>query len=306
MSTKLFRAVSKLSSSLRWCLSGTPIQNSLEDLAALITFIRVSPLDNLQDFRKHIVAPLLNNTGLGKEGLRCLLDSVCLRRTKKLLRLPEEKYETREVEFSAAERELYNTTAREMVDAINQQVNQPKNTKRYFGIFQLWLRLRRLCNHGTFQKPFSIASEAVQFDPEEALALLRQREDAKCTYCSTEVHELQTMEEDGDGHFTTCGYLICARCLPRYRKALRKDRGRKSLNCPLCRQHVTKSCLLTERMMAEHSVGMKVPPEMYFQPNGVSAKVSTLITDIEQNSTDTKGYAESLSIHPPLVRIDDY
>jgi SWI/SNF-related matrix-associated actin-dependent regulator of chromatin subfamily A3 len=293
MSTKLFHAVARLSSSLRWCLSGTPIQNSLEDLAALITFIRVSPLDNLPDFRKYIISPLLNNTGVGKEGLRCLLDSVCLRRTKKLLRLPEEKYEFREVEFSAAERELYNTTAREIVEAIKQQVNQPKNTKTYFGIFQLWLRLRRICNHGSFQKPFSIApAEIVQFDPEEALALLRQREDAKCTYCSAEVYQLHSMEEDGDGHFTICGYLICARCIPRYRKALRKDKDKKSFSCSLCRQHVTRSCLLTEKMMAEHSVGMKIPAEKYFQADGISSKVSTLVADIEQNGNDKKGYVK--------------
>lgn len=226
------------------------------------------------------------------EGLRCLLDSICLRRTKKLLHLPEEKYESREVDFSVAERELYNTTEREMVEAIKQQANQPKNEKRYFSIFQLWLRLRRLCNHGTFQKPFSAPAEAVEFDPEEALALLRQREDAKCIYCGAEVSGLYVMEEERGGHFTTCGYLICSYCVPRYKKALRKDKSVQGFWCSLCRQPVARSCLLTEKMMAKHSVDMNVPTENYFQTDGISSKVSALVTDIEQNGTETKGYAK--------------
>ena len=104
MSTKLFRAVAKLYANFRWCLTGTPVQNSLDDLVALMAFIRASPLDDHHEFRKHVIRPLIENTGMGPEGLRSLLDSVCLRRTRKLLHLLQETYERREVEFSSSER----------------------------------------------------------------------------------------------------------------------------------------------------------------------------------------------------------
>lgn len=294
MSTKLCRAVSKISANFRWCLTGTPVQNSLEDLASLVAFIRVSQLDNLLDFRKYVIAPLLKNTGSGADALRCLLDSICLRRTKKLLHLPEDRYECRNVDFSATERVLYSTTQREMVKAVKEQDNQPKNAKRYFSIFQLWLKLRRLCNHGTFQKPFSLApGETIQFDPEEALALLRQREDAKCRYCSVEVAGLHGIDEGGNGHFTVCGYLVCSECVPRYKKALRKNEAGTGFQCSLCLQNVSRSCLLTGKMVTKNSTNRTVSGEDYFEADGICSKVSALVADIEQNSTETKGYIKA-------------
>jgi SNF2 family DNA or RNA helicase len=104
MTTKLFKATKKLRAKLRWCLTGTPIQNSLEDLAALINFIRSSPLEDLYMFKKHIISPLMKNSQKGVENLRQLLDSVCLRRTKQLLDLPEVVTEPRLLNFSPEEK----------------------------------------------------------------------------------------------------------------------------------------------------------------------------------------------------------
>lgn len=288
MSTKLFHAVSKLSANFRWALTGTPIQNSLEDLASLVAFIRVFPLDNLTEFRKHIITPLLKNTGLGAEALRCLLDSICLRRTKKLLDLPEDKIECREVEFSAAEQELYSTTERDMISVVKQQDNNARDTKGYFGMFQVWLRLRRLCNHGTFQKPFSlISAETSDLEFEDALALTLQKGGGKCTYCNTGITALHSTGADCRDYFTVCGYLICSRCVPRYNSALRKDESKAGYICSLCLENVTRSCLFNK--IGKDTINGKAPSEDYFQADGVSSKVCALVADIEQNGTETKG-----------------
>ena len=89
MSTKLFRAAFKLSANFRWCLTGTPIQNRLEDIGFLLAFLRIAPFEDVFEFRRHIIAPIMNGTGRGTHNLRLLLDSVCLRRTKVLLDLPD-------------------------------------------------------------------------------------------------------------------------------------------------------------------------------------------------------------------------
>jgi SNF2 family DNA or RNA helicase len=85
--TTLLKAMKKLRAKFYWCLTGTPVQNSLEDIAALLSFIRAPPLDDIADFRKYIVAPLTKGSENGVKNLRQLLDSVRLRRTKQLLDL---------------------------------------------------------------------------------------------------------------------------------------------------------------------------------------------------------------------------
>jgi SWI/SNF-related matrix-associated actin-dependent regulator of chromatin subfamily A3 len=131
------------------------VQNKLEDLGSLVSFLRIPQLDTAAAFRKHVIHPLMKGTGAGSESLRLLLDSICLRRSKNLLDLPDINVEDRVLEFSEAEREQYLSAELAMSKAIKHQVNLESTKKRYFGIFQLEMRLRRLCNHGTFQRPFS-------------------------------------------------------------------------------------------------------------------------------------------------------
>jgi SWI/SNF-related matrix-associated actin-dependent regulator of chromatin subfamily A3 len=69
MKTKLFQSVLKLSAKYRWCLTGTPIQNSLEDLASLVSFIGSQSLDSLVEFRRHIITPVTKGTTQGIQNL---------------------------------------------------------------------------------------------------------------------------------------------------------------------------------------------------------------------------------------------
>jgi SNF2 family DNA or RNA helicase len=124
MTTKLFQAVSRLSSKYRWCLTGTPIQNSLEDLASLVAFIRISPLHTLSEFRKHIITPLLKGKDQGSNSLRILLDSICLRRTKKLLNLPDSFDEDRRIDFSSLEKKVYKETQAELIATVKPETKR--------------------------------------------------------------------------------------------------------------------------------------------------------------------------------------
>src|SRR5271155_3670755 len=125
MTTKLFKAIKKIRATFRWCLTGTPIQNSLEDLAALVNFIQSCPLDNLHKFKKYIISPLMKRSENGVDNLRLLLDSVCLRRTKQLLNLPEVVYKPRLLTFSAREKKQYIDTRVRLIKMINQHRLQP-------------------------------------------------------------------------------------------------------------------------------------------------------------------------------------
>ncbi|PMD59486.1 uncharacterized protein K444DRAFT_630261 [Hyaloscypha bicolor E] len=65
-------------------------------------FLRIPQLDTAATFRKNVIQPLMKSTGAGSESLRLLLDSICLRRSRKLLDLPETNVNDRVLEFSEA------------------------------------------------------------------------------------------------------------------------------------------------------------------------------------------------------------
>jgi SNF2 family DNA or RNA helicase len=287
MTSKLFKAIKKLRTTFRWCLTGTPIQNSLEDLAALVNFIRSRPLDNFYMFKRHIISPLMKRSEKSVENLRQLLDSVCLRRTKQLLNLPEVFSEPRLLTFSAREKKQYIDTRDKLIRMINQQRLQPQN-KGYLGVFQLQLQLRRLCNHGTFQKPSLGVDE---FDPEHAIAHLEKQKQARCEVCSINVTGIHGIEEQRSGSFTTCGHLLCSECVPKMKQALQKIDGRNSyLKCSLCSETIFGDYLVIEDASSKPSKNSNkhLSAWQYFDKDGCSTKVSAVVADIEQHKTEGK------------------
>src|SRR5947208_3585677 len=91
----------------RWCLTGTPIQNRLEDVGSLIKFIRVAPFVSNANFRRYIIEPLVAGAPNSAENLRLLLGSICLRRTKRHLKLSEASFKTVNLNLSTEEQILY-------------------------------------------------------------------------------------------------------------------------------------------------------------------------------------------------------
>jgi SWI/SNF-related matrix-associated actin-dependent regulator of chromatin subfamily A3 len=290
MKTKLFQSVQKLAAKYRWCLTGTPIQNSLEDLASLVSFIGSHSLDSLVEFRRHIITPVTKGTTQGIQNLRILLDSICLRRTNKLLDLPRVVKEDHYVNFSPTERSFYTKTQAEMIASIKQHDSRDRNSKNYFGVFQLQLQLRRLCNHGTFQKSFSGTSEEdAKLDHAQMFDLLRNTAKAACLTCKTLVTNVKDSAYPGSGIFTACGHLLCSGCFPRYTSALPKS-SRRGTRCPLCK----------EKLPVDFKAGQgknfnELPMKLFINMESghgmcVSSKVATLIRDIQNSPNQGKRY----------------
>lgn len=76
------RAAWGLRSKRRWCLSGTPIQNAIDDLYSYFRFLRYSPFDSYKKFRELIKEPVTRAPTQGYANLLRLLTPVMLRRTK--------------------------------------------------------------------------------------------------------------------------------------------------------------------------------------------------------------------------------
>lgn len=287
MSTRLFKAMQKLHAKYRWCLTGTPVQNSPEDLAALISFIHASPLSDIHKFRKFVGNPLLKRNQEGVENLRQLLDSVCLRRTKELLRLPEAIIDTHELDLSDIERRHYAHVRDKLVKLINQNTSLPKNhKKKYLDVFQLQLQLRRLCNHGTFQK---LSLGHAEFDSQQAIAHLQQQAAANCENCGVKITGIQGIEEERSGNFTVCGHLLCYKCKPELEAALQPVHQREgSFKCSICQRVVEGAYFLGHGDSKRSGCSQQLSAWQYFNRFGCSTKVSAIVHDIENYKSDGK------------------
>ena len=156
-----------LNSHYRWCLTGTPLQNNLDELQSLIRFLRIAPYDNLSMWKEHITRPLKNGRGnLAMRRLQHVLKAFMKRRTKDVLKqdgalttggktkegventsfqIVDRKVETVYCDFSESEKRFYNRLSDRVRQQLNEMVEEEKTD--YIGALVMLLRLRQACNH---------------------------------------------------------------------------------------------------------------------------------------------------------------
>ncbi|KAL9614731.1 MAG: hypothetical protein Q9167_000800 [Letrouitia subvulpina] len=146
-STQTFNLIHQLNAERRWCLTGTPIQNSLKDLFALTKFLRLSPFDEDSVIRRHILQPLVDMDRRGLDNLSLLIRSFSLRRTKDLCNMASRHEREVAVNFSESERHHYDTIRNEgrrrLMEVVKSQVSESGRV-----IFQTIGRLRQFCSYG--------------------------------------------------------------------------------------------------------------------------------------------------------------
>jgi SNF2 family DNA or RNA helicase len=85
---KMSQAACALSAKFRWCLTGTPYQNSVDDVYSLVKFLRIPPFAGWEYFRAKISGVAKNgNMSLALGRLRTLLCAIMLRRKKDILKV---------------------------------------------------------------------------------------------------------------------------------------------------------------------------------------------------------------------------
>lgn len=216
---KSTKACYELRSVYRWCLSGTPMQNSLDELQSLVKFLRIQPYDDIREWKEHIELPMKNGKGdVAIRRLHSILRCFMKRRTKAILKEPgaldvggkksepkdgEEKSATSEfkiterkvvpmqAEFSPAERRFYDRLEAR-TDKSLENMMKTKGKVNYANALVLLLRLRQVCNHpklveGKLEKDreaLSTDHKAKKDDADvDALADLLGGLDVEAKYC---------------------------------------------------------------------------------------------------------------------------
>ncbi|PWA38660.1 DNA/RNA helicase protein [Artemisia annua] len=254
------QAAFALSSYCRWCLTGTPLQNNLEDLYSLLCFLHVEPWCNWAWWNKLIQRPYENGDKRGLKLVKAILRPLMLRRTKDtkdkegrpILVLPPTDIQVIECVQSEAEHDFYDALFKRSKVQFDQFVAQGKVLHNYANILELLLRLRQCCNH-----PFLVMSrgDSQQFSDlnklarrfldnnldsttpnpskayiEEVVDDLRRGENTECPIC---------LESADDAVLTPCAHRMCRECL------LSSWRSPVQGLCPICRQNLRKTDLIT-------------------------------------------------------------
>ncbi|KAK1303788.1 hypothetical protein QJS10_CPB11g02334 [Acorus calamus] len=112
--TQVARACSALRAKRRWCLSGTPIQNAIDDLYSYFRYLKYDPYSGYKSFCCTIKHPISRNASTGYKKLQAVLKTVMLRRTKgtlidgkPIVDLPPKSICLKKVDFSQEERDFY-------------------------------------------------------------------------------------------------------------------------------------------------------------------------------------------------------
>ena len=150
-STKQSQAVCALEAERRWAVTGTPVQNRLDDLGALIKFLRIKPFDEKNGFTQFILSPFKNADPEILPKLRLLVDSVTLRRLKDKIDIPPRTDQLVRLDFSDEEKMLYDLFAKDSAQKVRAVTGDKKTGlggKAYVHILQAILRLRLICAHG--------------------------------------------------------------------------------------------------------------------------------------------------------------
>ncbi|KAF2807331.1 uncharacterized protein BDZ99DRAFT_447702 [Mytilinidion resinicola] len=164
--TKQFQAVTSLSAQHRWCLTGTPIQNTLEDLGALVSFLKVPIMEQAPTFRKFIMNPINSASTLKArfQNLRTLLQTVC----------------------------------REAIDRVISGRSGKKGNINST-MLEYLLRLRLFCNNGNSEAVLQKDMKGVPADPDELLTYLQQHDRNICMYCSGVIYSINDSSETDGG-----------------------------------------------------------------------------------------------------------
>jgi SNF2 family DNA or RNA helicase len=144
-----------LKAKYRWCLTGTPIHNSLDDYGALVTFVGVDPFHDKTKFDAWIATPLRETPREGIRRLKDLVRATCLRRTKASptvhLDLLEPIQNLQHVNLSDEDQALYEFFRKKTAEiaANTGAAKQAKgSTATEDNILSHMNVLRRICNHG--------------------------------------------------------------------------------------------------------------------------------------------------------------
>ncbi|PPQ65989.1 hypothetical protein CVT26_010649 [Gymnopilus dilepis] len=322
--TRMSRSISDLQATYRWCLTGTPIVNTLADVYGLLRFLRIRPWYDWAAFHKEIGLLEKKRPNVAVARLQSIMNTFLLRRKKDsmldgeiLVNLPPKKVELIKLEFSEEEREIYNMVEARSQAKFNRYLREGTVLKNYHQVLVLLLRLRQVCSHPCLiqegnGKAFVRPDEA-KVKAEVATELTRARRlvsaefviDMKRKFLENALARMQaekesanaTIEEEDcpicydamtDAVITSCKHIFCRECIIDHlnQPAVEGAEHRPDQRpCPVCRSLLTEDTLFSRQAFE--------PTAKELNPTALQEDEDHKMSDIEEFLPGGKGKAST-------------
>ncbi|KAI1496619.1 SNF2 family N-terminal domain-containing protein [Biscogniauxia marginata] len=260
--SKTARAAYQLKAQYRWCLTGTPMMNSVSELASLIQFLHIKPYCVPQIFRRDFGSLSSKGGTPSAEAMRklqALLKAIMLRRSKTseidgqpIITLEEKTEEIVYVVFSEDEALYYRDLESDSRVQFNKYLRAGTVGKHYANALAILLRLRQACCHPYLhigdvelvnnEVPEDVMLELAKTLDSEVVKRIKESEGFECPICMDVVENPSIM--------LPCGHDLCSSCFLRLvegAKAQNLQAGQENehMNCPECRGDINTKKVIT-------------------------------------------------------------
>ena len=241
-----------IASEFRWCLTGTPMQNSVDEYQSLLAFLRIEPYNSWEKFSRDISRPIkaVYMRPRAMKALQALIRSTSLRRTKDskidgqpILTLPPKTTSEVRTEFSEDQEKFYLSLEGKTQITFNRYLAAGTIGRNYSNILVLLLRLRQACCHPHLITDVAISVGPVTGEklmenareiPKDVVARLKTTEAFDCPVCLDAIINPKIA--------LPCGHSICDECLAQWIDSAVSN-GNASENggvvtCPSCRTKI--------------------------------------------------------------------
>ncbi|RVD86785.1 uncharacterized protein DFL_005043 [Arthrobotrys flagrans] len=257
------RACTDLMASYRLCLSGTPMQNNIDDLFGAVRFLHLARYREFRTWNADFGSKIKLGKGFATDAmqrLRALIKAIMLRRKKDslidgapLLILPPKNIELIHPVFGDDEQEIYNAVEQKVQLRFNKYIENGSVLRNYTYVLLLLLRLRQVCCHPKMIKDLSVKitdeekelqiNLINQLDP-GAVERLKADPAAGCPICLDSSEKMKII--------SPCGHCFCEDCLTnQINQAMANGDEGNQLSCPVCRGPLNPSSLIDWHVFRE-------------------------------------------------------
>lgn len=256
--TRVAKRAFELNGWSKWCITGTPMQNSIDDIYPLVRFIKAEPYSIYQIWRKVISNPLADGyEEAALKALRGILDPLLIRRMKEskddngkaIVSLPPRETKIIWIQLTMEERERYDHVYRISRDKAYQLMATGGST--YTHILALITKLRMLlCHVSLGPSTLSIPKENTNVEV------------PNCPLCGdTAVDPIETI----------CSHVLCLECA---HSAHRRLRG----VCPVCLREKALT-IPFQRLGGTDITSMEITDEDDFTPSSKMNEMLKMVQD---------------------------